>query len=86
MDDLYTQIKRFFEPESVAMIGVSTRTGPGSFNIMEAVLQRGFKGRIYGVNPKGGEILGGGLPNPGAGSALAGLTLPLPSRNKVRGS
>lgn len=58
MDDLYTQIKRFFEPESVAVIGVSTRTGPGSFNMMEAVLERGFKGRIYGVNPKGGEILG----------------------------
>ncbi|MCL6639219.1 MAG: acetate--CoA ligase family protein [Firmicutes bacterium] len=58
MDDLYTQIKRFMEPESIAVVGVSTRTGPGSFNAMETILERGYRGRVYGVNPKGGEILG----------------------------
>ena len=58
MEDLYTQLKRFVEPESVAMIGVSTRTGPGSFNGMENLIACGFRGRIYAVNPRGGEILG----------------------------
>ncbi|MFZ5648175.1 MAG: acetate--CoA ligase family protein [Bacillota bacterium] len=58
MDDLFSQIKRFVEPESVAMIGVSSRTGPGSFNGMEYLIERGYKGRIYAVNPRGGEILG----------------------------
>lgn len=58
MDDLYIQVKRFVEPESVAMIGVSSRTGPGSFNGMENLIACGYRGRIYAVNPRGGEILG----------------------------
>lgn len=58
MDNLCTQIKRFIEPESVAMIGVSSRTGFGSFNGMECMIARGYKGRIYAVNPRGEEILG----------------------------
>lgn len=58
MDDLYTQVKRFVEPSSIAMIGVSSRTGPGSYNAMENILACGYKGRIYAVNPRGGEILG----------------------------
>lgn len=58
MDDLFTQIKRFVEPDSIAMIGVSSRTGPGSFNGMENLMARGYKGKLYAVNPRGGEILG----------------------------
>ncbi|MCL6635443.1 MAG: CoA-binding protein, partial [Peptococcaceae bacterium] len=58
MDDLITQVKRFVEPASIAMIGVSSRTGPESFNAMENMIKCGYKGRIYAVNPRGGEILG----------------------------
>ncbi|MFZ5649934.1 MAG: acetate--CoA ligase family protein [Bacillota bacterium] len=58
MKDLFEQIKLFVDPQSVAMIGVSSRTGPGSFNGMEYMIERGYKGRIYPVNPRGGEILG----------------------------
>lgn len=58
MDDLFTQVKRFVEPETIAMIGVSSRTGPGSFNAMENIIACGYKGKIYAVNPRGGEILG----------------------------
>jgi len=58
MDDLFTQLKRFVEPASIAMIGVSSRTGPGSFNGMENLMARGYKGKIYAVNPRGGDILG----------------------------
>lgn len=51
-------IKPFIEPKSVALIGVSTRTGPGTFNVLEELLNYGYQGHIYPVNPKGGEILG----------------------------
>jgi len=50
-------IKPFVEPNSVAIIGVSTRTGPGTFNILEELINYGYKGKLYPVNPKGGKIL-----------------------------
>jgi len=52
------QIRLFFEPESVAIIGVSRKTGPGSFNLLECLLDHGFTGRIYPINPNAREILG----------------------------
>ncbi len=51
-------LKTFVEPSSVALIGVSRRTGEGSFNILENLLNAGFSGRIYPVNPNASEILG----------------------------
>jgi acetate---CoA ligase (ADP-forming) len=51
-------MKDFMEPESVALIGISRKTGPGSFNIMENMIGFGFRGRIYPVNPNMSEILG----------------------------
>ncbi len=48
----------FFQPRSIALIGVSTRTGLQAFNILEQVLAGGYRGRIYPVNPKGGTLLG----------------------------
>jgi acetyltransferase len=49
---------KFMNPASVALIGTPRRTGPGAFNNAEMMLRYGFKGRIYPVNPAGGEILG----------------------------
>ena len=51
-------MRRFMDPESVALIGTPRRTGPGAFNNAEMMLRYGFKGRIHPVNPAGGEILG----------------------------
>lgn len=51
-------MKNFFEPESVALIGISRKSGPGSLNLMERMVQFGFPGRIYPVNPNAKEILG----------------------------
>jgi len=48
----------FMDPASVALIGTPRRSGPGAFNNAEMMLRYGFKGRIYPVNPAGGEILG----------------------------
>jgi len=51
-------IKSFLEPRSVAMIGVSRKTGAESFNILESIQHQGFKGKLYPVNPYADEILG----------------------------
>jgi len=50
-----------FNPKSVAIVGVSTKSkgaGFGGINYLNSLLRAGFKGRIYPVNPKGGEING----------------------------
>ena len=45
-------------PRSVALIGISRKSGPGSFNLMELMSAFGFDGEIYPVNPNAAEILG----------------------------
>jgi acetyltransferase len=51
-------LKSFLEPKSVALVGVSRRTGQASFNILENLLSHGYRGTVYPVNPHAGEILG----------------------------
>lgn len=51
-------MKRFVEPRSVAIIGVSRATGLGAFNILENMINAGFSGRVYPVNPNADEIMG----------------------------
>lgn len=51
-------MKLFLEPRSVAIVGVSRLTGPGSFNILENMINAGFSGKVYPVNPNADEILG----------------------------
>ena len=51
-------MKNFMEPESVALIGISRKSGPGSFNLMENMIKFGFSGKIFPVNPNSTEILG----------------------------
>ncbi len=46
------------KPRSVAIIGASRRSGRGSFNVVEKLLELGFKGQIYPVNPNTDSILG----------------------------
>lgn len=55
---VHTEIKPFLEPKSVAIIGVSRVTGEGSFNILENLVNAGFSGKLYPVNPYADEILG----------------------------
>lgn len=50
-----------FQPASVAVAGVSTRTDAGlvgGTNYLNALLTCGFKGNLYPVNPRGGELWG----------------------------
>ncbi len=51
-------LRRFFEPRSVAVIGASgTPHKPGN-DVLRNILANGYSGKLYLVNPKGGEIFG----------------------------
>jgi acetyl coenzyme A synthetase (ADP forming)-like protein len=62
MDSIETQIDRFFNPKSVAIIGASRRPGRIGHIIVEQMVAAKFPGRLYLINPKsakeGHHILG----------------------------
>jgi len=47
----------FFSPKSVAVIGASRSKGKLGYGVLLNIIQSGFKGRIYPINPKADEIL-----------------------------
>ncbi len=51
-------LKFFMEPRSIALVGVPRRTGRLSLNSLENLLEFGFEGKIYPVNPSAEEIMG----------------------------
>jgi acyl-CoA synthetase (NDP forming) len=51
-------ITSFFEPESMAVIGASATPGKAGYIVMRNILDNGYEGKVYPVNPKGGEIMG----------------------------
>jgi len=48
----------FFEPRSVAIVGASATPGKPGHEAIRNILANGYSGKLYLVNPKGGEILG----------------------------
>ncbi len=65
---MQSSLTPFFEPQSVAIIGASATPGKAGYEAIRNVLANGYPGKIFPVNPKGGEILG--LPVTPAISAL----------------
>ncbi len=51
-------LKPFLEPQSVAIIGLSRKTGEQGNNALENLLSYGYQGKIYPINPNTSEILG----------------------------
>jgi acetyl coenzyme A synthetase (ADP forming)-like protein len=51
-------IRLFFEPESVAVIGASRDPSKTGHVILKNIVEGGYKGRIYPINPSASEILG----------------------------
>ncbi len=47
-----------FNPRSIAVVGASSTKGKLGNDVMRNLIDSGFQGRIYPINPKGGEILG----------------------------
>lgn len=50
--------RNFFDPSSVAVIGASREPGKLGHEILRNIIEAGFKGKLYPVNPKADEILG----------------------------
>jgi acetyl coenzyme A synthetase (ADP forming)-like protein len=48
----------FFNPRAVAIIGASRTPDKLGFSVLQNVIQHGFQGAVYPVNPKADEILG----------------------------
>ena len=48
----------FFEPESVAIIGASATPHKPGNDVIKNILANDYAGKLFLVNPKGGEILG----------------------------
>jgi len=53
-----TDIKYLFEPRGVAVIGASENPEKIGYRIVENIVNSGYPGGIYPINPKGGEVLG----------------------------
>ncbi len=49
--------RSFFVPEGVVLLG-SIKAGKISYEILKSMKEGGFRGRIYPVNPAGGDVLG----------------------------
>lgn len=73
-------MQKFFTPASVAVIGASSVRGKVGFAVLNNLINGGFTGAIYPVNPKAPEILGKkAYPNVAAlpdGVDLAVFTIP----------
>ncbi|NIM07070.1 MAG: CoA-binding protein [Armatimonadetes bacterium] len=51
-------LDHFFKPKSVAIVGASRQEGSVGHSIFRNMISAGFNGEIYGINPKGDELLG----------------------------
>jgi len=51
-------MKALFEPESIAVVGASNDERKIGHIVFNNLIQSGFKGMLYPINPKAGEILG----------------------------
>ncbi|MBN2568910.1 MAG: acetate--CoA ligase family protein [Deltaproteobacteria bacterium] len=54
----YHSMKYLFEPRSIAIVGASYNEDKIGYKVTQNIINGGYKGRIYPINPQGGEILG----------------------------
>jgi len=57
-DDIVRDMNRIMKPESVAVIGASGETGKIGNSVMKNLINGGYKGKIYPINPSADEIMG----------------------------
>jgi len=51
-------LRQFFNPESIALVGASTNPEKLGSKILKNIIDSGYEGKIFPVNPKADEILG----------------------------
>jgi len=57
-EDIVRDMNRIMKPDSVAVIGASAEEGKIGNSVMKNLINGGYKGQIYPINPAGGEIMG----------------------------
>ncbi|WTL23735.1 acetate--CoA ligase family protein [Streptomyces sp. NBC_01498] len=57
-EEILTSMRRLMEPRSVAVIGASNEEGKIGNSVMRNLIDGGFAGEIFPVNPKADDILG----------------------------
>ncbi|MFC5263857.1 acetate--CoA ligase family protein [Kribbella qitaiheensis] len=57
-EEIQTAMTRIMKPRAVAVIGASNEAGKIGNSVMKNLVNGGYQGEIYPINPKGGEVLG----------------------------
>ena len=57
-DDIIAGMKRIFSPSGIAIIGASSDPSKLGYSTVKNIIDGGYKGKIYPINPKANEILG----------------------------
>ncbi|GAB1824595.1 acetate--CoA ligase family protein [Herbidospora sp. RD11066] len=57
-EEILAKMNRIFHPRAVAVIGASGENGKIGNSVMRNLINGGFRGNIYPINPKATEILG----------------------------
>ena len=57
-EEILTAMNRIMKPDSVAVIGASGEEGKIGNSVMKNLINGGYQGTIYPINPKADEILG----------------------------
>jgi len=57
-EEIITGMKRIFSPGGIAIIGASGDPSKLGYSTVKNIIDGGYKGRIYPINPKADEILG----------------------------
>ena len=51
-------LDKFFNPESVAIVGASRQKGKVGYEIVASLISGGYQGKLFPINPKAEEIEG----------------------------
>lgn len=51
-------LDRFFRPQSIAVVGASRNPGKVGYDILKNIIQYGYEGSVYPINPGASDILG----------------------------
>ncbi|MET9274956.1 acetate--CoA ligase family protein [Kribbella sp. NPDC003557] len=57
-EEILAAMTRIMKPRAVAVIGASSEDGKIGNSVMKNLVNGGYAGDIYPINPKGGEVLG----------------------------
>lgn len=55
---VYMSLQGLFHPKSIAIVGVSHNPKKVGYLVAKNIMEQGFKGELYFINPSGEEILG----------------------------